>query len=207
MSFGADVDTSDARTIVASPISSIGTVQNRGPHSTAPWFCGTGTVSNRSLMPPQPSISAWRRPMCRVQGRRFEPVFTKLTFGKKLADVAFRKRSARAFRISSMVLLGVRFPEWNSLYCGVGDQLLLLLLGQRRAGFGWIERKLGLSGLTSLSAGAILESAELAGGRAVPPLPCGPAAASILVSRASALSNRNPVSQCPGFRLAPIFRG
>jgi integrase len=45
--------------IAPSPISSIGTVQNRASHLTVQWFCDTGSFSNRSSMQPQPSISAW----------------------------------------------------------------------------------------------------------------------------------------------------
>jgi hypothetical protein len=48
-------------TIAPSLTSSSGTAQSRGWHSTAPWFCGTGSFSNRSHTHPQPSTSGWRR--------------------------------------------------------------------------------------------------------------------------------------------------
>jgi hypothetical protein len=52
--------------IVPSPISSIGTVQNCTSHSTAQWFCDTGSFSNRSSTQPQPSTPLGCCPACRV---------------------------------------------------------------------------------------------------------------------------------------------
>jgi hypothetical protein len=48
-----------AAMIEPSRISLIGTAQNLGSHLTARWFCGTGSIWNRSSTLPRQSISVW----------------------------------------------------------------------------------------------------------------------------------------------------
>jgi site-specific recombinase XerC len=82
--------------IVPSRILLIGTAQNLGSHSTAPWFCGTGSISNRNNTLPR-SISVW------LQFVAYEAADSSLLSPELAAGIR---------RVKGVRRIGVRIGNW-----------------------------------------------------------------------------------------------